>query len=248
MIEQTKHIMSQLKLFGMLESLDPRLSEATSNGWGHVELVSSLISDEKADRDNRQAKRRLKAARFRNNACFERFDLQAKRNFTKTQLQDLMQLNFIKQKTNLLILGPTGVGKTFLASAIGEYACRKGYTCRFLGVNLFIEQLAMARADGTYLRYRDRLINCNLLILDDLGIRTMPANAIQDLYDILEERYQKQSTIITSQLPVENWKEVIQDAVALEAILDRLIHGMKLTLKGETYRKINGKQQAVDKT
>ena len=112
----------------------------------------------------------------------------------------------------------------------------------FVGVNLLIEKITLARADGTFLRYRDRLAKADLLILDDLGIKTLPQETVQDLYDVLEERYQTRSTVITSQLPLTNWKEVIEDAVALEAILDRLIHGaVKIDLSGESYRKKRAK-------
>ena len=153
-----------------------------------------------------------------------------------------MSLQFVKTHRNVLIVGPTGVGKTYLASAIGEQACRKGYTCRFLGMNLFIEQLNLSRVDGSFLRPRERLIKTDLLIFDDLGIKPLPPAAVQDLYDLLEERYQKGSTIITSQLPMANWREVITGEVSYEAIMDRLVHGaVKLELKGESYRKKQGK-------
>jgi DNA replication protein DnaC len=149
-----------------------------------------------------------------------------------------MALQFIKNHRNVLIVGPTGVGKTYLASAIGDQACRNGYTCRFLGMNLFIEQLALSRVDGSFLRLRERLIKTDLLIFDDLGIKPLTPGVVQDLYDILEERYQKGSTVITSQLPIANWREVIADEVSYEAIMDRLVHGaVKLELKGESYRK-----------
>ena len=153
-----------------------------------------------------------------------------------------MELRFLREPRNVLILGPTGVGKTFLATAIGNHACRVGFSCLFVGVNVLVERLTLARADGTFLKYRDRLVKTDVLILDDLGIRTLPPETIQDLYDILEERYQTRSTIITSQLPLANWKEVIDDAVALETILDRLIHGaVKIELSGESYRKKRAK-------
>jgi DNA replication protein DnaC len=152
----------------------------------------------------------------------------------------MMSLKFLKDAQNLLFLGPTGVGKTYLATAIGNHACLEGYTCLFMGVNYLIEKVHLARIEGNYLKLREKLIKCDLLILDDLGIRVLPQEMIQDLYDILEERYQLKSTIITSQLPLENWKEVIPDLVALEAILDRLIHGVKLEIEGDTYRKKRG--------
>ena len=238
MIEETKSALTKLKFYGMLGALDTRLTEATSYGWGHVELLSALTQDEKTYRDNLASSRRVKAARFRTDASFEQFDSTAKRNVTKTQVQDLRELRFLKEPRNVLILGPTGVGKTFLATAIGNHACRLGFACTFIGVNLLIEKITIARADGTFLKLRDRLIRTDVLILDDLGIKPLPVDLVQDLYDILEERYQNRSTIITSQLPLTNWKEVIQDPVALEAILDRLIHGaVKIELKGESYRK-----------
>lgn len=248
MLEKTKDELGQMKLFGMLAALDTRLTEATSQSWGHVEFLSALASDEKLYRDDRRTKRLINTARFRVQASFESFDLTAKRNITKPQVQNLMELRFVKEPQNVLLLGPTGVGKTFLATAIGHHACRRGHTCRFLGMNLFIEQLKIARADGTYLRLRDRLVKTHLLILDDLGINPLPPQAIQDLYDLLEERYQSGATIITSQLPLPNWKEVIDDDVAYEAIMDRLTHGaLKIEIKGESYRKKQAKTRQEKK-
>lgn len=238
MIEQTKQILSGLKCLGMIASMDTRLTEATSQGWGHIEFISALASDEKSYRDSVKTKRRLKSANFRVDACYERLDLTAKRNLSRAQIKDLMELRFIKEPRNILLCGPTGVGKTYLASAIGNQACRKGFSCHFIGVNMLMERLTLSRADGTFLRFRDRLAKVDLLILDDLGIKRLTQEATQDLYDIMEERYQTKSTIITSQLPITNWNEVIEDPVALEAIIDRLIHGaITLDLKGESYRK-----------
>ena len=157
-----------------------------------------------------------------------------------------MELRFLKDPRNVLIFGPTGVGKTFLATAIGNQCCRRGHTSYFIGVNMLIEKLAFSRADGTFLRFRDRLTKVDLLILDDLGIKRLPPEATQDLYDIMEERYQMKSTIITSQLPLSNWKEVIEDPVALEAIIDRIIHGsITLNLSGESYRKKRSTKKAL---
>ena len=139
MIEQTKQTLTDLKCFGILGSLELRLTEATSNGWGHVELLSALITDEKLHRDNQRTRRRIRAAHFRHDASFEHFDLTAKRNLSRTQVTDLQELRFIKEPRNVLILGPTGVGKTYLATAIGNHTCRKGLVTLFYGVNLLIE-------------------------------------------------------------------------------------------------------------
>lgn len=243
MIEQTKSILSTLKCHGMLTSLDVRLHEATSQGWGHTEFLSALVTDEKLHRETLKTWRRVRTAHFRTEATFERLDHTAKRNLTKAQIQNLMELQFIKDPRNVLLFGPTGVGKTFLATALGNQACREGYSVLFFGMNFLLEKFVLHRADGTFLRFRDKLTRCDLLILDDLGIKQLPPAAIQDLYDILEERYQTKSTVITSQLPINNWKEVIEDPVALEAIIDRLIHGaVTITLEGESYRKKRGQK------
>lgn len=237
MIEQSKQLISQLKLYGMLETLDLRAAEATQNGWGYQEFLSVLLSDEKLDRDNRATKRRLKRARFRIEACEEKIDTTAKRNLTRSQVRELMQLGFIKNPRNVLLHGPTGVGKTYLASAIGNQACRQGYSCIFIGVNELIDRVEIARAEGSWLRYRDQLIKTDCLILDDLGLRALPQVMIPDLHDVLEERYQDKCTIITTQLPLENWSEVIPDDVAREAIVDRPDESEKI-FSGQILRKM----------
>ena len=242
MIEQTKHILSTLKCHGILSTLDLRLAEATSQGWGHTELLSALVTDEKTHRENQKIARRLKAAHFRTDASLERLDVTAKRNLSRTQVQDLRELKFVTDPRNVLILGPTGVGKTYLASALGNHACRQGYSCLFFGLNYFLEKLSFHRTDGTFLKFRQKLTECDLLILDDLGLKILPQNAVQDLHDIMEERYQSKSTMITTQLPLMNWKEIILDPLALEGIIDRMIHGsVTLQLEGESYRKKRGK-------
>jgi DNA replication protein DnaC len=241
MLEQTRNQMAQMKLLGMLKSLDLRLQESTSQGWGHSELLSALITDEKIYRDNAAIQRRIKMANFRTAASFEQLDYTAKRSITKQLVKDLMQLNFIKSAPrNVLVVGATGVGKTFLAAALGNHACRHGFTTIFLGVNVFIEKLLMARTDGTYLRLRDRLIKTDLLILDDIGLRKLPAQVTQDLHDLLEERQEK-CTLITTQLPLENWGEIIDDELALDTVVDKLRHGsIQVTIEGESYRKKKG--------
>lgn len=248
MIEETKQMLAAMRLHGILGSFDERLREATTHSWGHTEFISAVLTDEKLYRDNIRVRNRLRAAQFRVQASLERFNPTPTRSITKTQVRDLGQLRWLVEGRNVLLFGPTGVGKTYLASALGNEACLRGYSCLFLGTNVFIEKVRTARLDGSYLRLRDRLIKFDLLILDDLGIKRLPPDAAQDLYDIMEERYQTKSTIITSQLPISNWQEVIEDPVAMEAIVDRLIHGaIVLDLKGESYRKNRHAPASIDK-
>jgi DNA replication protein DnaC len=238
--------LSDLKLHGALQTIDQRMKEAMAHGWGHLELLSALITDEKLYRDTHRIRRRIKAATFRTTATMERIDLKAKRNVTKTLVRDLMALSFLKSPRNVLITGPTGIGKTYLATAIGEYACRSGFSCAFVGVHVLMERLMMARADGTYLKYRERLIKPDLLIIDDVGLKRLPPEIAVDLHDLLEER-QAKSTLITTQLPLKNWKEIIEDPLALDTIVDKLENGTwHLKLEGDTLRKRASNQPEID--
>ena len=247
MLENTRNEMSEMKLYGMLQSLDLRLSEAVGQNWGAGDFISALVTDEKSYRSAAQISRRLKAANFRTQANFETLDHTAKRTLTKSVVRDLMQLQFIKVSAqNLMIVGATGVGKTFLATAIGNHACRHGYTTVFMGVSVFIEKMTMARTDGTYLRLRDRLIKTDLLIIDDVGLKKLPALIVQDLHDLLEERQEK-CTLITSQLPLKNWGEIIEDELALDTVVDKLKHGtLQIVIEGESYRKRKNKKCSLD--
>jgi DNA replication protein DnaC len=248
MLEETRNQMSQMKLFGMLKSLDLRLEEAIGQGWGAGDFLSAMVTDEKNYRDVAAIQRRLRAASFRTQATFEQLDYTAKRSLTKSLVKDLMGLNYLKTSPrNILILGPTGVGKTFLATAIGNHACRHGHTVVFVGISVLCERLLIARSDATYLRLRDRLIKVDLLIIDDIGLKKLPAEIVQDLHDILEER-QAKPTLITTQLPLKNWNEIIEDPLALDTVVDKLKHGtIQITMEGESYRKKKGQQELIDK-
>jgi len=248
MIEQTRNQISEMKLFGMLKSIDLRLQESISQGWGPSEFLSALITDEKNYRESQRINRRLRFANFRTQATFEAIDYTAKRTLAKSTIKDLMQLNYIKASPrNVMIVGPTGVGKTFIATALGNHACRHGHTTIFMGISVFIEKLLMARTDGTYLKLRDRLIKVDFLIIDDIGLKKIPAQIVQDLHDLLEERQEK-CTLITSQLPLKNWKEIIDDELALDTVVDKLQHGsLHINIEGDSYRKKKGQRDKLDK-
>lgn len=247
MLEQTRNQMLEMKLFGMLKSLDLRLQESISQGWGPSEFLSAVMTDEKTHREVQKISRRLKAASFRTQATFETIDYTAKRTLSKSTVKDLMQLNYIKASPrNIMMVGPTGVGKTFVATALGNHACRHGFSTIFMGISVFIEKLLIARTDGTYLRLRDRLIKADFLIIDDIGLKKLPPLIVQDLHDILEERQEK-CTLITSQLPLKNWKEIIDDELALDTVVDKLQHGsLHIDIDGDSYRKKKGQNSKLD--
>lgn len=239
-MDVTNNQLHQLRLSGMLKTLPLRLQESQQEKWSYSEFLNGLLVDEIRYRDQKSSEGRLKRAKFRTQADFDHFDFTLKRSLTKTQIKELKELSFMKSKQNLLLLGPTGVGKTFVATAIGHQACVEGYNVIFEGMNSLIETIKFHRVAGTFLRIRKRLIEADLLIIDDLGIKPLDGEMVQDLYDLLEERYHKKSTIITTQLPIQNWKEIITDEVVFEAIVDRVAHGYKIEITGESYRRRRG--------
>jgi DNA replication protein DnaC len=236
----TNNQLHELRLWGVVKTLPIRLQESQQEKWSYTEFLNGILLDEIRYRDQKSSEGRLRKAKFRTLTDFDHFDFTLKRSLSKTQLKELRELTFMKSHQNLLLLGPTGVGKTFVATAIGHQACVEGHTVLFEGMNCLIETIKLHRMAGTFLRLRKRLIEVDLLIIDDLGIKPLEGEMVQDLYDLLEERYLKKSTIITSQLPVSNWKEVITDSVVFEAVVDRVAHGYKIEITGESYRKRRG--------
>ncbi len=191
MIEQTKKTLLDLQWYGALELLDQRLQEAAMHGWTPSDFLASVVADEKLRRDSMKTKRRIRQAHFRTQASLERWDYAEDRGIKKSQIQELMSLRFLKMSNNLFINGPTGIGKTFLATAIGEYACRAGYSCTFFGITVLMEKLSMSRLDNTYLKLRDRIAKQDLLIIDDIGLKKLPQEMAVDLHEILEDRQEK---------------------------------------------------------
>lgn len=229
----------QLKLAGMASALQRQLEQPEAQGLSFDERLALLLDQEALERDNRRLSRLLKAAKLRINACVEEVDYRHPRGIDRGAFVALTHGHWIERKQNLCITGPTGAGKTWLACALGNQACRQGRSVRYLRLPRLFEQLRIAHGDGTYARTLTQLARTELLILDDWGMQKMNAAQRNDLMEVIEDRHGLRSTLIASQLPVEHWHDTIGEATLADAILDRLLHNShRLPLKGESMRKI----------
>ena len=230
--------MSQMKFYGMQQAYQTLLDSKQYHSLTNDEIVSMLIQAEWEDRENRKMNRYLRTARFRYQASIEEVNFTTGRGLEKTQLLRLADCSFIKNKENILISGPTGVGKSFLASALGHQACVRGYKTLYFNTQKLFPKLHMFKADGTYLKQISKIEKHDLLILDDFGLQLLDNNNRMMLMEIIEDRHGRKSTIISSQLPVAKWYEVIGDSTVVDAILDRMVHAAhRVELKGESLRK-----------
>jgi DNA replication protein DnaC len=191
------------------------------------------------DRDNRRMKTRLRQARLRQTATLEDIDFRHPRGLEKALITQLSSCHWVDQHHNILITGPTGCCKTFLACALAHKACREGYTVRYLRLHRFLQDLQTAKGDGRYPKLLTALAKTDLLVLDDWGIAPVTDEQRRDLLEILEDRHGRRSTLVTAQLPVDKWHAQIGDPTLADAILDRLIHNdYKIPLKGDSMRKL----------
>lgn len=229
---------NQLKLFGISKTLDYRLTEIDSENLSFTEALALLLEDESLYRKNKRFERLKRSASFSQGAYLESFDFATNRGISKAQLKKLESLEFLDHSQNIIVFGPTGVGKSFLAQAIGFKACQQGMETKFFPINkLFLEAEAQA-ACGNTLGFLKKIRKQKVLILDDFGLRNYTHPEASLLLDILEERYQVATTIITSQIKPLGWKDLFEDQVIAEAILDRLINCAHIfELKGGSFRK-----------
>ncbi len=200
--------------------------------------LAILVEQEWLDRENRKLKRRLTQAKLQQHACIEDINYDGHRGIVKAKMLELSRNQWLHNKLNLLITGSTGCGKTYIACALAHRACLDGYTSRYFRLPRLWEELKVAKANGTYSQWLAQIAKLDLLILDDWGLVAPDAERRQDLLEILDDRYQKRSTIVTSQLPVPHWHEHLHDTTFADAILDRLVHNsIRIELTGETMRK-----------
>jgi DNA replication protein DnaC len=238
MVSQVKNLSHQMRLFGIHEACERRASEALSQQLHPLEFLRLVLEDEILSRKDRTAKALITKARFRFRADLEDWDFSFHKDLPKAKIKELSDLSFFHNLENLLILGKTGSGKTYLAIALGRRLCQEGHSTVFVPVNFLFEEIQAAKAAGRYLNYVKGLCKAKALILDDLGLRNYTHEEATSLMDILEERYQKAPLIVTSQVEPQGWMKLFEDPVIAEAIVDRLIHpSQKITLKGErSYR------------
>jgi DNA replication protein DnaC len=243
-----KNHMAEMNMLGMLAVLDQTLTEATRDKISYTEFADILLQAEADYRQDRKTTNRIKAAKFTVRPALEDFDFTAKRSITKAEIKEIYTLGWLNDARPLLLIGQTGVGKTFIAQAIGLHACANGKSVLYMNITRLLENLAIARSGATYLRYRDKLAKFDLIIIDEMGMRNFTATEAQDLCEIIEERSINKSIAFTSQLPVAHWNEVIPDTVIFDAIRDRLEHSaLTITITGETYRGVKARKLASRK-
>ena len=223
--EHTHEKLIEMKLFGMAAAMKERLNRVDHQSLSASELIGLIVDDEYLYRENRKLTARLKVAKFKERtACIENIDYTSARGLRKDQVLALAQARWIEAHQNLVITGPSGSGKSFLAQALGQQACRGGHTVHYIRLPSLLQQFMQARAQGTYAQLLKRLGKLSLLLIDDIGLSSITEAQTQDLLETLEERYGTGSTITTSQLPVSHWHEYLGGGRIADAILDRLIH------------------------
>lgn len=241
--------LKQLKLSGMLNTLEVRASQAVEGRLSPTEFLALLLDDELERRNQGQLRLRLFQAGCQEGKTLAHFDFGAVPTLNRSQVLELATGSFVGRHENILICGPTGVGKSHVASALSYEAIKRGYRVIMRPVYQMLNDLQAARADGSYRRRLWKLTNVDLLVLDDFGLRPLSAQAIDDLYEIISERYERRSIIITSNRAMEEWPEVFGDGLLASAALDRLTHhAQTLVIRGRSYRQLARRKEEPQET
>ena len=236
--QSLKTVLKRLKLSGLLPMLPDRVAYAKKGKLSELQFLELVLQDEIDRRDQKNLTQRLSRAGFEEEQTLESFDWDAPVTFDRDRVNELFGLGFIERQEDVIFLGPVGVGKTFLASAIGHAACRAGYQVLFLRADRLFQLLHQSRADYSTEKMRRRLLAPDILIVDDFGLRRLDSEQSSDLYEVILERHRRSSTIVTSNRTIEEWIPLFDDPILAQSALDRLAHNAyQVVMEGESYRK-----------
>jgi DNA replication protein DnaC len=236
--------MVTMRLLGMVEALKAQEQDPAARELSFLDRLGLLVDQQWTWRENRALARRLKVAKLKTGACVEEIDYRTARGLEKSVVRALAQKSaWVQNHENIFVLGPTGVGKSFVACALAQKACRDGYSALYTRAAALFRDLAIARADGSLRNLLVRLSRIDVLVIDDWAMAPLAETERRDFWEICEDRYQTRSTILTSQLPVARWHEQIGDPTAADGILDRLVHNAhRMEMRGDSMRKKHGTQ------
>ena len=240
--EQTLEKLYSMRLNGMADAFKDQIMQPEMNELSFEERFAFLVDQHWTWREDRRLKTLLRNAKLKDNACIEDIDYKSPRGINKSLILSLSSCDWIRNTQNIIITGPTGVGKTYLACAFANSACRKGFSSLYKRLPRLFQEVSIARADGTYPKLMNKIAKVKVLIIDDFCITPVKEPERKDLLEVIEDRQGISSTIISTQIPVKNWFEAIGDPTIADAVLDRLIHNAhKIDLKGESMRKIRSR-------
>jgi len=246
LMHPTLELLRQLGLAGMARAFEELAASPRGAELDHAEWLGLLLDRELSNRQDRRLKARLRYARLRHHAAVEDVDYRTPRGLDRALFQKLALGGWIEAKQNLIVEGPTGVGKSWLACALGHKACRDNHSVLYQRIPRMFADLALARGDGRYPRLMRALGGVKLLILDDWGLEPLGPEQRRDLLEIAEDRYGRSATLITSQIPVDRWHDLIGDPTLADAILDRIVHNAhRLTLRGDSLRKKKAQENVM---
>lgn len=238
--EATIEKLQQMKLCGMARAFKTTMESGIKNDFTKDELIAHLVESEWDDRYNRRLQRLIKQASFRYKASIEEIIFSSARDIDKNQILRFSGCNWIKKGENIIITGATGTGKSFIASALGNAGCTNGFKVFYSNAIKIFSELKYAQAEGTYIKKMEKIKKMDLLIIDDFGLKTLDSNNRLMLLELIEDRHSLRSVIISSQIPVNKWHDVIGDSTIADAICDRIVHNSyRIELRGESMRKKN---------
>ena len=247
MIHQSLEKLSQMRLHTMVDAIRQQLEQPSVQELSFEERLAMIVDHEWLFRENRRLTRRLKEARLKQQAAVEDIDFRQPRGLDKSVMLTLSTCQWIRNHQNVIITGPTGIGKSYLAEALAQKACREGFTALYYRSPRLFRDLAIARGDGNYSKLLIKLAKTDLLVVDDWGLSSLTDAERRDFLEVMEDRHGIRSTVITSQYPVAKWHELIGEPTLADAILDRIVHNAhKIVLKGESMRKTRSKLTQAD--